>query len=178
MPTIANNDPRTANSEPVITTGSGAPAPTWDHFDPAPALVALVGFDGSEPARHALAAASRLLSTRKGEIRVVFVAHHDLSAGVIPSAPELDWQLFDDESDWLRGEAAAHLDSATQWSFEYRYGAVAHELIAAAQEAANRWDHPQVVIVVGSPGHRIHHIAGSVPSALVRHAGFAVIAAP
>ncbi|HEX4579926.1 MAG TPA: universal stress protein [Candidatus Dormibacteraeota bacterium] len=178
MPTIANNEPRTTNREPVITTGSGSPTPAWGRFDPVHPLVALVGFDGSEPARHALAAASRLLSTRKGEIRVVFVAHYDLSAGVVPTAPELDWQLFDEESDWLRGEAAAQLGSGQKWSFEYRYGAVARELITAAQEAANRRDHPQVVIVVGSPGHRIHHIAGSVPSALVRHAGFAVIAAP
>jgi nucleotide-binding universal stress UspA family protein len=44
-------------------------------------LIAVVGFDGSEPAKRALESAARLLRDRDGHLEVVYVAHELIAVG-------------------------------------------------------------------------------------------------
>ncbi len=53
-----------------------------------------------------------------------------------------------------------------------RRGSPARELAAVADEAAAD------ALVIGAPGHRWHHVAGSVPGWLARHAHCPVIVVP
>ena len=69
--------------------------------------------------------------------------------------------------------------AAQQWHFQRRDGAVADQLIAAADELHLRHGaDAAVVIVVGRSEHGYHHILGSVPQALERHDHYPVIVIP
>src|SRR6266516_7796493 len=72
---------------------------------------------------------------------------------------------------------AAHLRGAAQhWHFQRRDGAIADQLIAAADDLRRRHGPgASVVIVVGRSEHGYHHVLGSVPQALERHAHYPVI---
>ena len=74
----------------------------------------------------------------------------------------------------------SRLDSVEpRWSLQRRDGAVAHEIVAAADEVSR--DHSNdtsVVIVIGSAMHTYHHVVGSVPVALVRHAKYPIVVVP
>ena len=148
-------------------------------------VYAVVGFDGSAPALRALDAAARLLNDRPGGMEIVYVAH--LSAliaggdvGGRASAEVL--QGFDDATRELSDEVRAHLQAthlrgaAQHWHFQRRDGAIAGQLIAAADDLRRRHGPgAAVVIVVGRSEHGYHHVLGSVPQALERHAHYPVI---
>ena len=166
----------TTNSEQTAGTLTGAPDGQ---------VYAVVGFDGSASALRALDAAARLLNDRPGGMEIVYVAHLSaLLAGSDPggraSAEVL--QGFDDATRDLSGEVRAHLQAthlrgaAQHWHFQRRDGAIADQLIAAADDLRRRHgpDAP-VVIVVGRSEHGYHHVLGSVPQALERHAHYPVI---
>jgi nucleotide-binding universal stress UspA family protein len=148
-------------------------------------VYAVVGFDGSASALRALDAAARLLNDRPGGMEIVYVAHlsallADGDAGGRGSAEVL--QGFDDATRELSGQVrarlqAAHLQGAAQrWHFQRRDGAIADQLIAAADDLARRHGPgASVVIVVGRSGHGYHHVLGSVPQALERHAHYSVL---
>jgi nucleotide-binding universal stress UspA family protein len=70
-------------------------------------------------------------------------------------------------------------DIESRWRFQRRDGAIAHKLTAVADELSRDYgDDAQVVIVVGSAMHSLHHVVGSVPVALVRHAKYPVVVVP
>jgi hypothetical protein len=75
------------------------------------------------------------------------------------------------------GSGITRLRGAAQHRhFQRRDGAVASQLIAAADDLARRHGPgASVVIVVGRPEHRYHHVLGSVPQAPERHAHYPVI---
>jgi nucleotide-binding universal stress UspA family protein len=148
-------------------------------------VYAVVGFDGSASALRALDAAARLLNDRPGAMEIVYVAHLPalLAAGDVGGGASAEvLQGFDDAarelSDEVRGHLqATHLRGAAQrWHFRRRDGAIAGQLIAAA-DALRRRHGPgvSVVIVVGRSEHGYHHLLGSVPQALERHAHYPVI---
>ena len=148
-------------------------------------VYAVVGFDGSAPALRALDAASRLLNDRSGGMEIVYVAHLSaLAAGADmggrASAEVL--QSLDDATRELSAEVHAHLRAthlraaAQHWHFQRRDGAIADQLIAAAEDLSRRHGPgASVVIVVGRSEHGYHHVLASVPQSLERHAHYPVI---
>ncbi len=91
-------------------------------------------------------------------------------------------QGFDDAARDLAGEVrarlqASHLRGAAQhWHFQRRDGAIVGQLIAVADDLRRRHGPgASVVIVVGRSEHGYHHVLGSVPQALERHAHYPVI---
>ena len=151
-------------------------------------VYAVVGFDGSGSALRALDAASRLLNDRPGGMEIVYVAHRAaLAAGadVGGRASAEVLQGFDDAARDLADEVRAHLQAshlrgaAQHWHFQRRDGAIADQLIAAADDLARRHGpDASVVIVVGRSEHGYHHLLGSVPRTLQRHNHYPVIVIP
>ena len=152
---------------------------------PSSLVYAVVGFDGSASALRALDATARLLNDRPGGMEIVYVAH--LSAllagsdvGGRASAEVL--QGFNDATRELSDEVRAHLQAAhlrgaaQHWHFQRRDGAIADQLITAADDLRRRHGPgASVVIVVGRSEHGYHHVFGSVPPALARRAHYPVI---
>jgi len=168
----------TLTTNPELTVGTLA--------GPLDSLVyAVVGFDGSASALRALDAASRLLNDRPGGMEIVYVAHLPalITAGDVSGRALAEVrQGFDDATRELSDEVRAHLQAtqlrgaAQHWHFQRRDGAIAGQLIAAADELRrqHRTD-ASVVIIVGRSENGYHHLLGSVPQALERHAHYPVI---
>jgi nucleotide-binding universal stress UspA family protein len=144
------------------------------------ARLVVVGFDGSQSAYRALDASAVLISGRLGSVEVVFVAH--IAAGAEMSADALAESLKAFDGAELAFAAAVRErlgDLEYRWRFQRRDGPIAHELIAVADELSGDYgDDAQVVIVVGSALHTLHHVVGSVPVALVRHAKYPIVVVP
>jgi nucleotide-binding universal stress UspA family protein len=143
-------------------------------------LIVVVGFDGSESAYRALDASAVLISGRVGSIEVVYVAHIAPGAEMSASALAESLKAFDsvelEFADVVR-DRLANIES--RWRFQRRDGPIAHELTAVAGELSRDYGaDAQVVIVVGSAMHSLHHVVGSVPVALVRHAKYPVVFVP
>ena len=143
-------------------------------------LMVVVGYDGTESSRHALDGAIDLLERRTGELHVVYVAHVPASVRLASEAiPDIQATL-DELTNKLAGQVQARLaGSDIEWRFERRDGAVDVELTAAADNLHARYgDDARVVIVVGGPEQWFHHLAGSVPTGVIRHDRFPVIVVP
>jgi nucleotide-binding universal stress UspA family protein len=139
-------------------------------------LVLVVGYEGSDPARRALAAAGRILRDREGWIEVVYVeptegGDHDSSE---PAADVMD-SLGSAQVD-LHYNVRSVLEPGRQsWRLRSTSGAVAEELIEAARAIAQEGGPSRtVVIVVGSD----RRLAFSVPITLARRSGFPVVIVP
>jgi len=139
-------------------------------------LVLVVGYEGSDPARRALAAAGRILRDREGWIEVVYVGPTEGGAedSAGPAADVMD-SLGPAQVD-LHYEVRSVLDAEKQpWRLRSTSGAVAEELTLAAQAIANEGGPSRtVVIVVGSD----RRLAFSVPITLARQSSFPVIIVP
>jgi hypothetical protein len=86
-----------------------------------------------------------------------------------------------DLSDQVRAHLqASHLRGAAQrWHFQRFTGAIADNLIAAADDLRRQHGPGAAVfLVVGRSEHGYHHVLGSVPSALERHVHYPVIVIP
>lgn len=143
-------------------------------------LVVVVGFDGSDSAFRALDASAILISGRVGTLEVVYVAHIASGTEMSPIALTESLKAFDivelEMADAVRDRLA---DVEYRWRFQRRDGLIATELIAVADELGRSYeDDAQVVIVVGSVMHTLHHVIGSVPVALVRHAKYPIVVVP
>ena len=152
--------------------------------DPAQAspdqLIVVVGFDGSASAYRALDAATQLISGRPGSIVVVYVAHLSPGAELSPDAVIESLKGFDALQQEFTEAIRRRLEGVEpRWSLQRRDGAIAHELVAAADLVGDdRGNNASVVIVVGSAMHTYHHVVGSVPVALVRHAKYPIVVVP
>jgi nucleotide-binding universal stress UspA family protein len=143
-------------------------------------LVVVVGFDGSAAGCRALDAATQLISGRPGSIEVVYVAHLPAGAQLSPEAQVESLKGFDALEQQYAGAIRTRLEGVEpRWSLQRRDGNVAHELLAAAdQVGCDHGDDAAVVIVVGRAMHAYHHVVGSVPVALVRHAKYPIVVVP
>jgi nucleotide-binding universal stress UspA family protein len=143
-------------------------------------LDVVVGFDGSQSAFRALDAAAQLISGRPGTIVVVYVAHLSSTAEMSPDGLVAALQGFDALEQQFTEEIRDRLQGVQQpWILERRDGVVAHELAAAADQVSRGdGNDATVVIVVGSAMHTYHHVVGSVPVALVRHAKYPILVVP
>ena len=144
------------------------------------ALVVVAGYDGSAPAGHALDHAADLLQGRDGSIEVVFVSHLPASAALSGPALAEIRQGLDDLAETLAEEVRARLVGGEHpWHFQHREGAVATELLGVAAEVDREYGgSADVVIAVGGPLHRYHHLVGSVGVSLVHSDRFPVVVVP
>lgn len=153
----------TASSESQGTQG-GPPV----QIAPTGPVYAVVGFDGSEPSKHALDGAVRLLHGRSGAIDVVFVAHVPASAAMSATAVGEIVTGFEEEARRLEEHVRAVLEGGEHpFRFERRDGLVADELLAVADALhAEHGPVATVVLIIGRSAHKYHHVAGSVAHAL------------
>lgn len=150
-------------------------------------VYAIVGFDGSASSLRALDAAAWLLNDRPGGMEIVYVTHLPAMAAASLTGEASDDVLrsFDDNTRDLSERVRAHLQAshlrgaAHRWHFQRRNGAIADNLIAAADEKrSERGPDAAVILIVGRSEHGYHHDLGSVPSALERHVHYPVIIIP
>ena len=140
----------------------------------------VVGFDNSEPARRALTWTARQAATRPASVHVVFADHQ-----VIDS--DLSGFAYAELAAERDQEAAAVADAAAQimaeaglpYTFDRRQEGPADAILAEADaQAAAAPGAPAPVIVVGRSGHAARHLLGSVPTRLLHHSSYPVLAIP
>jgi nucleotide-binding universal stress UspA family protein len=143
-------------------------------------LVVVAGYDGSAPAGHALDHAADLLRGRDGSIEVVFVSHMPASAALWGSAFAEITRELDTQAETLAEEVRVRLVGEDHpWHFQHRPGAVVTELLAVAAEVNHQYgDSADVIIAVGGPSHRYHHLVGSVGVSLAHADRFPVVVVP
>ena len=118
-------------------------------------------------------------------MEIVYVAHLSalIAAGDVGGRASAEvLQGFDDATRELSDQVRAHMQAtqlrsaAQHWQFQRRDGAIGGQLIAVADDLRRRHGpDASVVIVVGRSEHGYHHVLGSVPQALERHAHYPVI---
>jgi len=147
---------------------------------PSAPVFAVVGFDGSPPARRALDGAARLLHGRVGQLEVVFVASVPGVAAISAEATGAIETSLDGWERELSEEVRTRLEGhEVPWHFQRRDGAVAPELIAAADELRRlHGPDPKIVIVVGGSSQRHHRHFGSSTLDVVRHDRYPVVVEP
>jgi nucleotide-binding universal stress UspA family protein len=133
----------------------------------------VVGYDGSESSRHALAYAAGMARRLGRSLLVAYVSMpgvfcEPLTGQVI--APSRDSH---ETQRWLLTELDEICDrTGLDVRILTRQGSPARELAAVADEFTAD------ALVIGAPGHVWHHVAGSVPGWLARHAHCPVIVVP
>lgn len=147
---------------------------------PTAPLITIVGYDGTETSRQSIRAATALIGGRDGRLHVVWVAHTPAVA-VLSAAAEVGIaQAFGAEYDELSREVGDLIGHDEQrWTFHRRDGAVAHELLKAAEELRDSYGgNATIVIVVGASVHAYHQVMGSVPVSLARQGKFPLLVVP
>lgn len=133
----------------------------------------IAGYDGSPSSRHALAYAAGLSRRLTRPLLIVYVTPpavycEPLTGQVIGAVRD-----GSETERWLLTELDEVCDPAgIEVRVVTRRGSPARELAAAADETGAD------ALVIGAPGHRWHHVAGSVPGWLARHAHCPVIVVP
>jgi nucleotide-binding universal stress UspA family protein len=146
------------------------PRPTA-YSDPDHPVVA--GYNGSQSSRHALAYAAGMARRLGRPLLVAYIC----SPGVYcePLTGQVIGASRDSEEmqRWLLGELDEICDrTGLDVRVLTRRGNPARELAAAAKEFSAD------ALVIGAPEHLWHHVAGSVPGWLARHAHCPVIVVP
>jgi nucleotide-binding universal stress UspA family protein len=143
---------------------------------PRPAILAhpvIAGYDGSSSARNALAYAAGLARRLARPLLIVYVTSpgvycEPLTGQVVGLPRDSDalerWLLTELDHVADPGELEVHVRT--------RRGSPARELGAMAAEFSAD------ALVIGAPRHFWHHLAGSVPGWLARHASCPVIVVP
>ncbi|MEA2567781.1 MAG: hypothetical protein QOD49_2958, partial [Actinomycetota bacterium] len=123
-------------------------------------------------------AATELLRDREGMLEVVYVAQ-DPAGSASSTGLETSVPAHDVESR-LPYEVRTRLDTTEpRWHFQHRHGAVANELLDAAEELRRqRGPDATVVLVVGGSSNQHLHVAGSVPSNLAQADRFPLVVVP
>jgi nucleotide-binding universal stress UspA family protein len=146
------------------------------HTGPRPVAVThpvIVGYDGSMSARNALAYAAGMARRLARPLLVVYVTSpgvycEPLTGQVVGLARDTDslerWLLTELDQVADPGGLEVHVRT--------RRGSAARELAAIAAEFSAD------ALVIGAPRHFWHHVAGSVPGWLARHARCPVIVIP
>ncbi len=145
------------------------------HEDPGGALdhPVVAGYDGSPSSRHALAYAAGMSRRLGRPLLVVYVTQpgifcEPMTGQVIGAARDRE-----ETERWLLAELDEVCDrTGIEVMVVTRRGSPARELAAAADETSAD------ALVIGAPGHFWHHVAGSVPGWLARHAHCPVIVVP
>jgi nucleotide-binding universal stress UspA family protein len=133
----------------------------------------VVGYDGSAASRHALAYGAGFARRLGQPLLVVYVVPFGVYCE--PMTGQVVYPARDraELEPWLFAE----LDEACDWeglevSVMTRRGNAARELAAAADSTSAD------ALIVGAPGSWLHHLSGSTPGWLARHARCPVIVVP
>jgi nucleotide-binding universal stress UspA family protein len=125
----------------------------------------VVGFDGTDPSRDALAFAAGIARRGGGHLIVVYVIRPIGMTGLSPAAGALSLATAREDGEVLRAEIEPELRQfGVSADFVVREGDIAREIEAVADS-----EHADL-IVVGRSSSRTHAVMGSVALALVRHA--------
>lgn len=136
----------------------------------------IVGYDGSMPARHALAYAAGTAWRLGRPLLAVYVTASEVYCqepltGLVPVVRRE--AKADEVERWLLTELGEMASPAgLEVHCGARRGSPAHELAALATELKAD------ALVIGAPARSWHHLAGSVPGWLARHASCPVIVIP
>lgn len=158
------DEPSLGTSQDRVTSGPSE-APTGS-------LVLVVGYEGSDPARRALAAAGRLLQGREGWVEVVQVVA--VPASEVPATPSAD--VIDSAGPAeheLHYQVRSLLDQP--WRLTSRSGAVAEQLMATARAIAEEGGPSRTVVIVVGSDRRLNF---TVPVQLARLSTFPVVIVP
>ena len=133
----------------------------------------VAGYDGSPSSRHALCYAAGLSRRLARPLLVVPVSPPALYGEPLTGQVIGAVRARSETERWLLAELDEACDrTGIDVRVVTRRGSPARELAAAADETAAD------ALVIGAPGHRWHHVAGSVPGWLARHAQCPVIVVP
>jgi len=138
-----------------------------------PAHPVVIGYDGSPSSRNAMAYAAGMARRLARPLLVVYVVPFGVYCE--PMTGQVICALRDrgELDSWLLSELDQVCDrEGLEVSVMARRGSAAKELAAAADSSSAD------ALVVGAPGRRLHHVAGSIPSWLARHAKCPVIVVP
>jgi nucleotide-binding universal stress UspA family protein len=153
---------RVPRSEPARRPGTDA---KLDH-------PVVVGYDGSPSSRNALAYAAGVSQRLSRPLVIVHVTpgvYCEPLTGQVIGAPRARAET----ERWVRDELAEVCDCpGVVVRVVMRHGNPARELSTAADELSAD------ALVIGAPRQRWHHVAGSVPGWLARHARCPVIVVP
>jgi nucleotide-binding universal stress UspA family protein len=133
----------------------------------------VAGYDGSPASRHALAYAAGMSRRLGRPLLIVYVTQpgvfcEPMTGQVVGAARDME-----ETEQWLLAEFDEVCDrSGLEVRVATRRGSPARELSATAAECGAD------ALVIGAPGHFWHHLAGSVPGWLARHAHCPVIVVP
>lgn len=167
-----------AETTPVLQSGVvGEPAVPRKTPLPISPDAIVVGFDNSVPARRALEKAARIAAATHGVLHVVY-ADRVIYDGLSGFA-HAEMEAARDEEAVKVAEAAAEISAAAgvPHTFERSREAATEAIIDAASNlAADGESFP--VIVVGRSGHGASRLLGSVPTHLLAHSSFPVLAIP
>ena len=137
-----------------------------------PAHPVVVGYDGSPSSRNALAYAagvSRRLSRPLVIVHVTPGVYCEPMTGQVIGTPRARAET----EHWVRSELAEVCGCrGVDVRVIMRHGNAARELSTAAEELSAD------ALVIGAPRQKWHHVAGSVPGWLARHARCPVIVVP
>ena len=172
MPRAPHAQEQSGPDEPVPQT-SPRHEPDHEANSPEPGHPVVVGYDGSQSSRNALAYATGLARRLSRPLLVVYVVPYGVycepMTGQVICASREKGEL----ERWLISELNQVCDAeGLEVSVIARRGNAAKELAAAADVSSAD------ALVVGAPGHRLHHMVGSIPSWLARHARCPVIVVP
>jgi nucleotide-binding universal stress UspA family protein len=133
----------------------------------------VIGYDGSPSSRNALAYAVGLARRLGRPLLVVYVVPFGVYCEPITGQVICTTRDRAELDSWLLAELKEACDTeGLEVSVMARRGNAAKELAAAADSSSAD------ALVVGAPGHRLHHVAGSTPGWLARHARCPVIVVP
>jgi nucleotide-binding universal stress UspA family protein len=143
-------------------------AGAWDRGHPV-----VIGYDGSPSSRNALAYAAGLARRLGQPLLIVYVLSYGVYCEPISGQVICPARERGELDKWLLAELDQVCDhEGLDVSVIARRGNAARELAAAADSSSAD------ALVVGAPAHRLHHLAGSIPSWLARHARCPVIVVP
>lgn len=144
----------------------------------------VVGFDNSVPARRALGQAARLAAATNQVLHVVYADHVIIESDMFGVA-YTEMHAARDEEAAKVAEAAAEISAqaGVAHTFERSQSAPSDAILHAAGALVNHeqdvdHDGSGPVIVVGRSGHGASHLLGSVPTHLLAHSAFPVLAIP
>jgi nucleotide-binding universal stress UspA family protein len=149
-------------------------------FDEQAHVVAVVGYDGSEPSERALRSAADMMRDRPGRVEVVYVAHMPSTAAFSAQATMVVREGFDSEATDLAKKVDEILTRAdVKWHFQRRNGDIAPELVKAGEEQLDvEGPTTHVVLVVGGSAHKIDRYLNSTPARVIRQDRFEVLVVP
>jgi nucleotide-binding universal stress UspA family protein len=133
----------------------------------------VIGYDGSPSSRNALAYAAGLARRLGRPLLVVYVIPFGVYCEPITGQVIYAARERGELDSWLLAELEQVCDTeGLDVSVMARRGNAAKELAAAADSSSAD------ALVVGAPGHKLHHMGGSTPGWLARHARCPVIVVP